>query len=586
MTIDGGAGDDSISLSSSAKNNLIQYTASSGQDTIYGFRADSTLQIGDGTETYASLISDNDLIVAAGTGSITIVDAGSLSDINISGTPTGDQDLELVKNDTPSVVTSAAKNIISFGRSKPVYIVGNDKDNSILGGRGIDTLDGAAGNDTLTGGKGNDLFVYSAGADVITDYGIGGDVISLNGAAINDVRIINDNDVVLTFTGEDKSLTINDGYKVKSNNKLTKKNRIITLLEEKTTTSRGKTTTSYVLKNYVFEPHKIFNSNKSEIMLTADTTEFDATTKDNSKIKNINATAVTRAISIEGNKSGNKIYAGDNGSTLNGGAGNDTLTGGKGADVFVYAKNTGNDVIVNYTAGDVISLGSGAEITNVSLRKTDVVFKVGKKKLTVKESSTKEIALNENGTAKTYSGGLIYNADKTSATVTVAYPVRTKLELEDNLTAIDASLTAKGVNITGNSSGDTILGSAKKDTLIGGSGADSLSGGKGNDSMRGGAGNDILIGGKGNDTLWGDDGADTFIYDKGDGKDVILGFDGNDTLQISGTVDLFYNARRKEISVKVGSTSNAIALKNFGKTDTFHVGGSTWTLSDGVIKKS
>ena len=587
VTISGGAGNDAINIAY-GENNVIQFNTGDGSDTIYNLGDTDSIRINDGTTTFASVISDNDLILYNGTDSITILDAGSLASINVSGSTGGDTTTSYINNSADSIYSAASDivNVISFGRTRPMYITGNAKNNSIVGGTGIDTLDGAAGDDTLTGGRGNDVFVYSAGKDVITDYGTGGDLISLAGAEINGVHI-NDNDVVLGFTNSG-SLTINDSYKVKKNGKVTSKNNVISFVEETITTSKGKTTTTTSFKNYVFEENQILSSNKTEIILMADATEFDGTQKANSKIKTINAAAVSDKISIQGNSTANKIYAGDHGSTLNGGKGNDTLYGGASADVFLYEIKQGNDVIVDYAEGDTISLsGKKAEISKVTLKKKDVVFKVGSKKLTVKDASTTEITLDENGTTKIYNGGLLYNEGKTSASVTAAYPTKTKLELENNLHAVDAASAIKAVNIEGSNLADTILGSTKKDTLAGENGADYLSGGKGNDSMKGGDGNDTLIGGKGNDSLWGDDGADTFIYAEGDGKDIIYGFDNEDMLEITGgTVNLYYN-QRKEISVKVGSTANAITLRNFGSTDTFHVNDDTWILSgDGTIKKA
>ncbi|MBR4153091.1 MAG: hypothetical protein IKT98_09060, partial [Selenomonadaceae bacterium] len=88
-------------------------------------------------------------------------------------------------------------------RTKAIKIIGNELDNSILGGSGNDTLYGISGNDILNGGKGNDYLyggdgadtfvyehttiqsitynasgsvaktLYSAGSDVIYDYGDG-----------------------------------------------------------------------------------------------------------------------------------------------------------------------------------------------------------------------------------------------------------------------------------------------------------------------------------------------------------------------------------------------------------------------------
>ena len=71
--IKGGTGDDQISLSSSSKNNLIQYDEGDGNDIIWGLSANSTLNIS--AESYNSVASGDDIIVKVGDGSITLKDS-------------------------------------------------------------------------------------------------------------------------------------------------------------------------------------------------------------------------------------------------------------------------------------------------------------------------------------------------------------------------------------------------------------------------------------------------------------------------------------------------------------------------------
>ena len=55
-------------------------------------------------------------------------------------------------------------------------------DVNFIGGAGDDVLGGGAGNDSMTGGAGNDTFVYDGrGADIVTDFQAGGDVIRVTG---------------------------------------------------------------------------------------------------------------------------------------------------------------------------------------------------------------------------------------------------------------------------------------------------------------------------------------------------------------------------------------------------------------------
>ncbi|MBR4153096.1 MAG: hypothetical protein IKT98_09085, partial [Selenomonadaceae bacterium] len=104
---------------------------------------------------------------------------------------------------SPMTLAADIGTVDGTARTKAIKIVGNELDNSIVGGSGNDTLYGVSGNNILNGGKGNDtLFggdgadtfvyehttiqsitynasgsvaktLYSAGSDVIYDYGDG-----------------------------------------------------------------------------------------------------------------------------------------------------------------------------------------------------------------------------------------------------------------------------------------------------------------------------------------------------------------------------------------------------------------------------
>ncbi len=277
---------------------------------------------------------------------------------------------------------------------------------------------------------------------------------------------------------------------------------------------------------------------------------------------------------IYGNAGNDSLVGGDGNDTLNGAKGNDTLTGSKGKDVFI--SGTGKDVITDYATGDKISMT--AAITKTSVSGSDVVFTMGKNSLTVKNAKGKSLSLTTSAgkNLSTIIGGstTLTVTDKTKSPVTVGSAIKT----------INASKRTTAVKITGNSLANTITGGSKNDSLYGAAGNDSILGNAGNDKIYGGKGNDTLTGGKGNDSLWGDAGKDTFIYANGDGKDVIYGFDNTDMLKITETFTGTYNKSKKEVYFKVGSTSNAITLKNFTAT-TFNVNGTSYKLSSSKLVK-
>ena len=56
-------------------------------------------------------------------------------------------------------------------------------------------------------------------------------------------------------------------------------------------------------------------------------------------------------------------------------------------------------------------------------------------------------------------------------------------------------------------------------------------------------------------------------------------------LKITGTFAGTYNKSKKEIYFKVGSTANAITLKDFGSTSTFNVNGTNYKISGSKLVK-
>lgn len=320
---------------------------------------------------------------------------------------------------------------------------------------------------------------------------------------------------------------------------------------------------------------------------------------------------------------------------------NNTILGGQGDDLIAiedtkipvvlrYKAGDGNDYVFGYDKNDTIQIVNSEYTTKKSGQ--DVVITIGKGSVTLMGAKGKKLNI-EKVTDDSLPKGLSYDKKKTTITASTKF-VDEQIDLSNyaaTVTKVKASSLVTSVNIVGNSlaneliggkGSDTLNGGAGKDTLTGGKGNDSikggadadilkgeddndklygeagndtLDGGKGNDELYGGAGNDCLVGGKGsdtltgdkgNDSLWGNAGADTFIYAKGDGQDIIYGFDKTDLLQITGTFSASYSKAKKEIYFDVGTTTNAITLKDFGSTASFNVNGTNYKISGTkLIKK-
>ena len=297
-----------------------------------------------------------------------------------------------------------------------------------------------------------------------------------------------------------------------------------------------------------------------------------------------------KSATITGSGSADTITARGSKISVNGGKGNDTIkifgngtvTGGAGSDVFYY-KSTGANVIKDYALEDKISIASGtAEVTTSG---SDVVFTVGKGKITVQGGADKNVTYIEGGTEKIYTNALEAvkaNANSTAVTLTADYnqdnfDLADYLKYKDKVTTINAAKVVHEISIIGNKNGNKIIGSSHDDYIDGAAGADKINGGNGNDTLVGGAGNDSLNGGKGDDSLWGGAGTDTlwggadddtFVYQSGDGKMIIADFEGSDidTIMV--------------LNAKVGSYST----KSNSNDVTFKVGNGSIVVQNGVDK--
>ncbi len=511
-TLWGGKGNDTLTGGDGA--DVFVYSA--GKDVITNYAEGDKISIGSSITSVSvkSSKSAADVIFKVGSNTLTVKDGGGKK-ITVNDSTYIYESGKIYDEDKTAVtLTAAFKGTLDSGVvtadgstvASALNITGNTENNSIIGGTKNDTLNGGAGNDTLTGGKGNDTFVFSGGNDVITDYEAA-DKISLTSAITN--TSVDEGDVIFETANGKLTVTGGEGKKI---------------------------TTVVNKKSAVQIYYDGLTYNEKQTAVTLDSGYSANYTETVSSVVSIDGSSAD-SIQITGNAKNNLIIGSDDGNTLWGGKGNDTLTGGDGADVFIYS--AGKDVITNYAEEDKISIGGA--IKSVSVKSSDVIFKVGSNSLTAKNAAGKKVTVND--TVYIYESGKTYNEDKTAVTLTSGF----KGTVESGVVTVDGSAVASALNVTGNDSNNVIYGGTKGDSLNGGAGNDTLTGGNGNDTFIASSGNDV-------------------ITDYAAGKDKIK-FSGDFSWNISGD-DVVFSTDEGTLTVKDGAGKKITTLDSQNKSDT------------------
>jgi Ca2+-binding RTX toxin-like protein len=260
------------------------------------------------------------------------------------------------------------------------------------------------------------------------------------------------------------------------------------------------------------------------------------------EVDTIDASALTRSITINGMAGDDVLTGGSINDRIDGGIGNDQLDGGPGDDVLTGG--LGDDVIDGGSGSlDLLQDGGDADLvlTNTTLTGIGNDTLIGIERAII-------------------TGGPSPNLIDASAFVGSGFTILDGAGGGDTLlgTAGDDILTSSGNgddSMVGNAGDDFVFAGSGRDTifggdgddrlfgqggsgdqLFGGNGDDNLDGGSGNDvSLHGEAGNDKIFGGNGNDNASGGDGRDTVFGGAGD--DVLTGDAGNDLLSGGPGVD-------------------------------------------------
>lgn len=166
---------------------------------------------------------------------------------------------------------------------------------------------------------------------------------------------------------------------------------------------------------------------------------------------------------------------------LAGHAGNDTLVGGAGKDYYEYTDGDGKDVIVDYAEGDVIEIND-EEIKSITKGKkaaaSDLILKVGKGTLTVKEGIGKKIG--------------IIDADGMYSAQTYGDTITTVEDGDGEVINTALNTAVIEINARGRNSSVELIGNKQNNVIVSGESDDTLTGGAGNDTFVHSGGNDVV----------------------------------------------------------------------------------------------
>ncbi len=416
---------------------VYQYANGDGNDVIFGFTENDTLQLTSGT-IKSSVLSGTDFIINVGSGTITlkeVVGGTTFTMINPNGTSsqttiprvqnltTGANEYineyddftiyALAGNDTVdnyalrTTVDGGAGNDNLYNYGERSLILGADGNDSIENFAQYSTLDGGNGNDylfnegvqvSLSGGAGNDTF-ENFGANSTISGGAGNDTI-YNEAENTIFRYANGDgkDVIFGFTESDTLAITSGSIKSTSSNGtdviLNVGSGSVTLADAAGKTinlqNAAGTVTSTVfsgavtgtarsekLENYYSNFSVSGLSGNDKISNYGDSVTIDGGTGSD-YICNDGA-----PVSIFGGAGNDTIENSGLEATINGGKGNDTIyNNGNGVVVYEYANGDGRDVIYGFSASDTLKITSGSSSTTVV--GSDTIVRVGNGSITLK----------------------------------------------------------------------------------------------------------------------------------------------------------------------------------------------------------
>ncbi|MCA0404937.1 MAG: hypothetical protein LCH39_02135 [Proteobacteria bacterium] len=447
-----------VVLTGSAGTNIIR--GGTGGDTIDGAGGADTIDAGGGNDTVTARGTETSMDGGAGTDALVLLAGTAVTVVNFAVSSGSDQTtgdaatIANFENLTATAVTTALN--VTGSASANVFDTGSG-DDIIHGGGGADVITTGSGNDTvdywnaetsIDGGTGTNTLVLKAAS--VVNLGAGdqttGDVVTVTGFANVDGSALA---TALNLTGSSGANVITGGSGDDTIDGASGADTINASGGADSVTYRGTETSidgGSGVDTLVLAAAGGITAVDFSVAANADQTAGDGAAVSN--FENLNATALSTALTVTGSANAN---------TISTGSGNDTIRGGGGADVI--NAGAGNDSIDYWAAETSIAGGTG---TNT---------------LVMRAATTVDLGA----------------ADQTSGDITNVTGIQN----------VDASaLTAlQSVQITGSSGVNTITGGAGNDTIDGFGGADVINGGAGADIVTWRGSETSIDGGAGLDTL-------------------------------------------------------------------------------------
>ncbi len=633
VTIDAGAGNDTVSLGAAAQNNSIYggtgndlifgspdmghtyvYNKGDGNDTIVNFTASDVLQI-NGDYTYENTADGFKVNV----GAYSVLLKGTLKSGATEGSNTV-TDYETIPGDTPLQISNngtieqvvVEKLILGTNgddstAATSINVVSGTHDNyTVKALNGADSIQSTANSVLINGGAGADSVSIGGGTDVTVVGGYGNDsIVVAHTAAANGhlfefaldgstdiLEGVNAEDTIkITGAGDDlstaiKSTTFTDNYLVLT---LKDGNTVIKIKETNGSNAYQKPGTSVSSFYIKLNDGEAVQYNVPNIKNVTGTTAVTLqTTADDSVIvignyeanKILNTSA--KEVSIYGGGGADSIKvaaaAGSN-NTIYAGTGEDTIILEQAGQIIQYKTVDGNDTIFGWQDDDTLQLLDTTSYSTVMSGKTFGI-KVGDYTITLYKN------LDPTATKENLTAGSDVVKILNSEGVLVSETVPREF------TGTSESDNEAATSLSNDTAGYTIKGLAGDDVIENGSNGANvyIDGGSGADFVKTSGNGVTVIGGKGNDTVIASGGSNVSI-DGGTGDDKIsleAGVSGATVNGGEGFDTIYSTSQNGNVFVHEANGENEVIF-GFTTKDSIKLGaGISLSLSGGepIVKNS